>query len=305
MWNARKPYYDSLVLAAHGDALTEQPAARQSDITTVFPAYEKFWRYHVCPATRRPDGIDFRHGVADIISIIVQRNYTVFVYVVESRELLAKAMHGDAGPRNRDYYCSLMYAGNALQVLTELQNAICGRPTSGGLGTVRCLSAKLGVPLDPFPDWNDNWKAERESAANYRNYVTHQGWVYSVYHQASGKQLVCKRDDFQSREPWTWTHAARMYKANPSSWIEIGESCRGIVEDTVAFLDLAYERFLKVMEPLLPNPDYQQLWGWRDDQPTTATGNRSVRIAPSWMCGSTASPVDTRPKPPGSGQEIV
>ncbi len=314
VWNAAKPFYDQLTLAVDGDGQAEQPAARNDNINGVFPAYEKFWRHHVCPATQRPHGINFRQGVADIISIIVQRNYSVFVYAVEAREFIAKARQGDTGPRNRNYYVALMYAGNALQVFTELRRALCGKPDRRNMGTMNDLSRELGVQFDPFPDWNSNWKAEQESASNYRNYVTHQGWFYSVFQQATGKQYVLNRDEFRPREPWTWTHAENDYRSNPSGWIEFDKSCQGIVDDTIAFLDLAYEKIAAVMEPLLVIADYQRLWGWQDHQPIpaagiatpqVATGNRTTGIAPSWLCGSTSSPVDTRPRPPGSGEEIV
>ncbi len=49
--------------------------------------------------------------------------------------------------------------------------------------------------------------------------------------------------------------------------INLVDACRGIVDDTIAFLDLAYEKINSVMAPLLENPDYQRLWGWRDRQP--------------------------------------
>lgn len=314
MWNAAKPFYDKLTLAVDGERLAEQPAALNGNITGQFSNYERFWRYHVCPATQRPNAITFRPRVADIVSVIVQRNYSVFVYAVEARQFLTKARQGDTGPRDRNYIIALMYAGNALQVFTEFQRAVCGKPEPDNLGGIRCLSVELGVSIVPFPDWRENWKAERESASNYRNYITHEGWPYCVFQQATGKTLVLRPDALKAKGACTWKRAENDYAANPSNWIEFGDSCQGIVNDTIAFLDLGYERIVSEMEPLLVNPTYQRLWGWYDNQPippaTTASaptppGGTAKGTTPSWMSGSTSSPVDTRPRTSGSGETIV
>src|SRR5262249_22639709 len=59
-------------------------------------------------------------------------------------------------------------------------------------------------------------------------------------HQACGRTLVLKRDAFQTRTPYTWTHAESDYTNNPQDWVGLEDACKGIVDDTTAFLDRAY-----------------------------------------------------------------
>src|SRR5438552_8922884 len=119
-------------------------------------------------------------------------SYSVLGYLADALDSLSKVQAGDLGHRNRNCRDAITYAGNALQVMTELQNAVCGKPN--GLKGMKTLSQELAVPIDPFPDWHTNWKADRESTANYRNYLTHQGLFYTVRNQATGETLVLGRD---------------------------------------------------------------------------------------------------------------
>jgi hypothetical protein len=263
LWNSSKPFYDQLTLAQHGDP-AEQYATTTLGVGKLLPHYEQFWRYHVCPATTRPTGIIFRPGVADVVSVIAQRNYTVFMYLIEALEHWRLVDGGDLGPRHRNCYIALMYAGNALQVFAEFQTALCGKP--GSLNGVADLATQLGVSIDPFPDWKQTWQYDRDLVSTYRNYLTHQGWFYTVYKSATKQLLVLKPDRFTPKVAYSWTHADRDYALNPDHWFPIQDLCRLVVNDTVAFLDLAYEKICKELKHLLTVPTYQTLWGWQPNQ---------------------------------------
>jgi hypothetical protein len=319
LWNTAESFYEGLTLGSDGDP-AERYGASQHGLDRLFSQYETFWKRHICPATNRPESITFRPGVADIVSVITQRNYTIFTYLLEAYEFLTPVLQDNYGVRKRNCYTAIMYAGNALQVFRELQLALYGgKDWPNGMNH---LADELGVCIDPFPDWSQNWQPDRDSASNYRNYVTHQGCFYSVFHQASGEILVLKRDAFKKKATYTWTQADTDYASNPGGWTKLGEACNGIVDDTTAFLNRAYNRIVSELDKQLTNPVYQRLWGWKDDQPIPGTAAaKATVIAPStWshvsMAASTSSAVDSSPippkpgffathRPPGSGDKIV
>lgn len=299
MWAAAKPYYDSLTLANDGDSV-EMEAASSSPLPSAFPHYQTFWKRHVCPATNRPQDICFRPGVADIVSVITQRSYSVFTYMLDAYESLSLVMKGDYGSRKRNVNTTIMFAGNALQVFAELQSALCGVPRV--LNGMNDLSRELGISVCIFPDWNTHWANNRESASKYRNYLTHQGIPYSVTHAASGRILVLQRDTYLNAT-YTWTQADGHYASRPHDWVDLAVACKEVVEDTTAFLDLAYERILAQLDGHLSNPAYQRLWGWKDNQPipsmssaclvqTTTPQRHSVNLS---MSASTSSAVESKP----------
>lgn len=305
-WTSAKPFYDALTLATDGDSV-EQEAAQKYGLDKRFRHYEIFWKRHICPATERPHGITFRPGVADIISVLAQRSYTVLVYMLESFEYLGMVKQGSAGPRQRHCYISLMFAGNALQVFTELQRALSGSPSS--LSGMKDLATEIGTSISLFPDWDTHWKPARESAVNYRHYLTHQGRFYSVLQQATGQILVLKRSAFKPNMTHTWTHAESDYISRPANWIDLADACQDVFDDTLDLLERAYQQIVTVLDPFLLRADYQRLWGWQDRTHTPvpaalrSASSGTVPTAPVWMTGSTASGVDERP--PGSGEMIV
>jgi hypothetical protein len=122
------------------------------------------------------------------------------------------------------------------------------------------VAAELGVAINPFPDWKANWAADREMASKYRHYLVHEGLVYTVHVATSGEVLVLGCAAFAASV--NWKHAEASYNAKPSEWQSLVTVCQAVFRDTVAFIDLTYERLLDKMDPLLTNPAYQRLWGW-------------------------------------------
>lgn len=88
-WAAAKPFYDQQTLVSNGEPLVEQYGARVHGMGQLFPNDERFWRYHVCPATGRPNNKYFLEDVHDITQLVGQRSFTVFAYALESLERLA------------------------------------------------------------------------------------------------------------------------------------------------------------------------------------------------------------------------
>ncbi len=88
LWKASEGFYRQLTLAQHGDPL-EQRFAGRGDLVTLFPKYEAFWRLHVCPATRRPLGTDFRGGTSDIVCKLAELSYSVLNKLLDAADSLA------------------------------------------------------------------------------------------------------------------------------------------------------------------------------------------------------------------------
>src|SRR5438132_13331642 len=172
LWQAHASFYNGLTLAADGDP-AEREIAVSFDLNKILPKCEELWKRHVCPATTRPEGITFRKNICPAVPLIAQRSYSVLAYLADALDSLSQVRAGNLGRRNRHCRDTIVYAGNALQVMTELQSAACGIPH--GLDGMKTLSQELGARIDPFPDWQSNWEAKRKSAANYRNYLTHHG----------------------------------------------------------------------------------------------------------------------------------
>lgn len=261
LWTASAGFYNGLTLVQHGIA-PEQEFARRRALSAAFSRYEPFWRRHVCPATIRPYGAEFRSGISDIVCKVAATSYSIMCKLLDAEDSLAKVQAGDLGDRYRNWRDAIEAAGNALQLATELQFAVAGNPKDATLPSV---ANQLGLTINPFPDWKANWAADREMASKYRHYLVHEGLVYTVQDATSGEVLVLGRNAFAAGV--NWKHAEASYNVNPSDWQSLVTVCQAVFGDTIAFIDLTYERLLDRMDPLLTNPAYQQLWGW--DNSTT------------------------------------
>jgi hypothetical protein len=264
LWTASESFYNGLTLSQYGIA-PEQEFASRRGLSTAFPRYGEFWKRHVCPATTRPCGTDFRSGISDIVCKVAATSYSVMCKLLDAEDSLGKVQAGDLGERYRNWRDAIEAAGNALQLATELQFAVAGNPRDTTLPSV---AAELGVAINPFPDWKKNWAANRETASKYRHYLVHQGLVYTVHVEPSGEVLVLGYAAFAAGV--NWKHAEASYNAKPSEWQSLATVCQAVFDDTVAFIERTYERLLDRLDLLLTNPAYQRLWGW-DNNTTPAT----------------------------------
>src|SRR5258707_657915 len=101
LWKASESFFNGLTLARHGDA-TERDFATRPGLMHLFPRIEEFWKRHICPATNRPSGIDFRPGICDIVCEIAQTSYSISSNLMDAWDSLAKVKAGDRGDRNRN-----------------------------------------------------------------------------------------------------------------------------------------------------------------------------------------------------------
>ena len=257
LWTSREAFYNGLTLARDGITLEQQFAARPA-LMRQFPQLEAFWKRHVCPATMRPHSQAFRPGISAIAEKVARASYSVVGKLLDADDSLAKVLAGDLGPRYRNWRDAIEAAGNALQLTTELQFAVADKKAKKP--TAASLAGRLGMVLDPFPDWKTHWAADRDKAAAYRNYLVHEGLVYTVTVQPTGEVLVLGPAGFGAGVSWMQADAS--YTANPGHWRPLAEVAQAVLGDTMAFIDLTYGRLIRVMDPLLVSPAYQALWGW-------------------------------------------
>src|SRR5690349_12986311 len=89
LWAASASFYNGLTLAQHGIA-PEQEFAGRAGLRAAFPRYEQFWKRHVCPATTRPYGAEFRSGISDIVCKIAATSYSTMCKLLDAEDSLAK-----------------------------------------------------------------------------------------------------------------------------------------------------------------------------------------------------------------------
>ena len=259
-WTARRGSYDRLVLAKDGDTQERQFGA---EFQSQFPNYEALWRYHVCPATRRPIDIDFLDGVGDVVARFVQTNYSVFLFLVEASQFLEELRKGNLGERRRNCYLAIICAGNSMQLFTEMQEAVEGpREEPRHRKPSKSYSSELAERIKVFPDWGEKWSPTRRLVIGYRNYLTHAGVPYVV--QGEKGLMVVSFAAFKDAAGLTWTGARRMWKENPSAFVTLPQAVEDAVAVTFKWLNDAYGRMKDTLDPLLTSASYQRLWGWSE-----------------------------------------
>jgi hypothetical protein len=292
LWIANKSFYDGLTLARDGVAEEQEFASRHA-LASEFPNYERFWKLHVCPATNRPHDAGFRTKTSAMVRTIAKASFAVLVKLLDADDSLATILAGDLGDRNRNARDTIEAAGNALQLASELCYAVGGNPNKPKLPS---LARELSVPIDLFPDWDADWKVDRDNASEYRHALVHDGLPYTVNIAATGEVLVLGRASF--KPGINWEPAQASYTASPGDWQPLGTVCTEIFRDTVAFINRTYERLLSTMQPLLTNPAYQQAWGW-DDSTTTVKRPPMPAVNSTLQIGSSSITVMQFTVPPG------
>jgi hypothetical protein len=260
-WKANEGFYNRLTLEKDGDNFENDFASR--DFAHQFPNYAEFWKRHVCPATNRPRDIMPRAGTSDIVCRIMQTSYSILIKLLDASDSLAMVQAGNLGSQNRNSRDAIEASGNALQLASDLQSTLSGKPAPKK--PKPNLFGVLNVRIDLFPDFDTNWKPSRDSASEYRRYLIHEGLFYTVQNQITGETLVLDRASFLAGVAWRDANAS--YRANPAAWKGLETVCKEVFDETVGFIDRTYEQLVAKMNALLTNPDYQQLWGWNNHCP--------------------------------------
>jgi hypothetical protein len=255
-WNARRHYYDGLTIREDGDVL-ERMAARDYGFETSFPSYERFWKFNVVPSSPKPQGeIGFRPGSHTSVRHISQHSYSVLHNLVQAERFAEIVSSGAFGFLNVNIQCLTIFAGNALQLLAELQ-----RTVEKELGP-----ALTGNHLTVLPDWKTVWEPRRDRILNYRHYLTHRGLMITHCRSIDGVVVphVLSPDALRARQPHptAWAYADDGVDPDGPDWVPFPPAAISMLNDALAFCNDVYRRMCDTLEPHLPTEPYQTAWGW-------------------------------------------
>jgi hypothetical protein len=256
-WNLWEPSFMNVTLLNDGDDV-EMEGATKYKLDTRFPNYEYFWKRHVVPATNRPANCDHRKFIDPVFTEVTEVSHGVYYDLVKAERALVLVKHGVYG----DSRCSncqeaLLHGGNAMQKYDDLQR--------------RCmkvrLSARLGKPLIVWnrAQFTAQWKARYDKLSAYRNFLTHTNTPQIIFvPQAYGTTMphVPHEDHFLRYKPLTWPEQEARFQTHQSEWDALWQVCERVQDQTIAYLNDAYAEVIKILDPLVTDEDYQDLWGW-------------------------------------------
>jgi hypothetical protein len=270
-WEMMKPDFDRLELRQDGD-YSEIDAFSIAFSDGCFSNYERFWRYHVAPASRRPDKIWFREGTDERICKLAQTSFSTFRNIFEAVAQLSIIGCEGLGDRERNVTIAMVFAGNALEMFDSLN------------GTAKNLFNKLSgddYPKPLIPDWN---KRSGELSV-YRDHIVHHGTLMMLTSDTA-PPLVLRRDLLKKYDHPNWAQILKDHGGIISHWQDIGNACRDVVVETLVLLDDCYANLVDQMDKLLCNPKYQVLWGWADGMETYDPTLRLYSYPPGSGTGS-------------------
>jgi hypothetical protein len=76
---------------------------------------QEFWRYHIAPATNRPEGTRLSDNIRGITSRLAERSYEIYCNVSDALDELAEIKKGLKPPRYRSCLNVLRFSGDALR----------------------------------------------------------------------------------------------------------------------------------------------------------------------------------------------
>jgi hypothetical protein len=184
-WHELKDFYDLLSISHSGEPV-EEYGARVHHIVPIDDArprrnclgnLEKFWQYHVAPATNRPDAIGLSENIKPVIALIVMLNYEVYCNIVDAldefgeveedrnKELEEQRMLPHM--HTRHWLNVLRFAGDAVMLFEGLRSAIASdEPKEINLAN------QLAVEIR-FRDGRSGFWHERKKLKTYRNMLVH------------------------------------------------------------------------------------------------------------------------------------
>jgi len=256
IWVARKPSYDQLKLAMNGDD-SERAAFGYHPWAISFGNYERFWRYHVAPASRRPFGIELRPEADEVICDLAQRSFSTFRNIFEAAEQCKILKVDGLGERERNATIALHFAGDALGVFCGLDNAAVE------------IGKRLSVNIQSARELLPNWKLRYDRLKIYRDYLSHQGTLMTLV-APNALPLVLRPEYIVGNGNINWVSILREHLSKDSHWQELPAACYGVADEVLKMINEGYGVLTDVMEELLIRPEYQRLWGWTCEMDTAS-----------------------------------
>jgi hypothetical protein len=246
-WEKSRPFYEALTLARHGDE-TEQYGADNYGLDRRWPAYERFWRFHVAPATERPAGIAIREGVAQLVLDLILANYQTFCRVVSACDFTALLQTDVGFTRDEDWQRLLAFHDKALAEFSK---------TAGS--AARLLTA-LDLPSGPVPLQREDWRSLFESHRAYQAYLValDQESVEWVADDECRIATVLPPEEVPAaRDLGRSADAARGVPRR-----RLVDAARNHLDDLISLLNVGLEQVIAALEPAQGSRTYLRLQGW-------------------------------------------
>jgi len=269
VWTIWEAAYRQMELSTEGDPM-EIGFANGYNLSRIFPNYEKFWRFHVAPATNRPVDLDHRPTAAKEVCVIMTLSYSILNDLFDATLAMAELRRGVYGDRYKNFKDAVKSAGDGLQKFTDFQRSIENDLARALHRTIQVWSHE---------EWKTTWEPRREKIINYRNYLTHISSAPRILLVPSpgGGEVphVLRRDFVVLGQYPTWNEQSELYASNPERFGTFMEIYDELYAETAGWLNDAYAKVIESMDPLLPEPSYHFLWGW--DQSRYGSGSGPPR----------------------------
>lgn len=254
-WETQKAILDGLTIQKDGDVL-EKHAEYFHFLRKRLPNYEAFWRYVICPASDKPNQIvGFRPDASKEIRRISQLSYSTLQNLIQSDKFASAIQVGDFGFFDANIQCCIIFSGNALQLMSELQNEI-----------EEVLRQLLNSKVQIFPSKDDQFLKTRARLVKYRNYFTHSGLILKIPSKdIPGVSFIPKPDKIVStrEESTVWVYADELSGIKEEDYIRFDFAAVELKNEIWDFVDACYQRFLQSICPHLESAGIQKTWGWK------------------------------------------
>jgi hypothetical protein len=245
-WERSRTFYASLTLARDGDE-TEQYGAENYRLGERWPAYERFWRFHVAPATERPASIAIREGVARPVSEMIRANYQTFCRVVSACDYTAMLQTDVSYTRVEDWGRLLSSHAAAVESFAEL------------VASAARLLTTLGLPPGPLPPDREEWRSLFERHQAYQSYLAgvEPGSVAWITDEKRRIAIVLGPETVVSASPLAGS-------ADPAtgSSRRLVDAARLHLDDLIHVLNVGSGQLIELLEPAQASRAYHRLWGW-------------------------------------------
>jgi hypothetical protein len=279
-WQSLQDAYKSLTFASEPFEAVEEYGVRVHELDKRLSNVQLFWRYHIAPATNRPDGTHLSERIRQIPSRMAERSYEIYCNISDAMDELFIVEEGLKPPRYRSCLNVLRFTGDALMLFDSLIDMIGVKTPSQKLSNDFSISKLFKTKLVLFPDWyhGRNWNRERDHLIAYRNMLVHHGrpWLHFTGHQQEGPPYVldakhCRLDSSKhedKREFLTWAKQISMFRDRNErgKFIRLDKACEAVCDNTINWINEAYGRVVeKLDEVLSDNPKlfdvYRSQWG--------------------------------------------
>jgi hypothetical protein len=278
-WKSLKTVYGRLRFDSPPYERVEADGIEKHNLNEKLPYVQEFWRFHIAPATNRPDNIYLRDGSHPVMSRMAERSYEIYCNISDALDELEIVKTGGAiPPRYRPCLNVLRCAGDALQLFNELVHVVGKKDSSQDTSTNKpsSLTKILGAETVLFPNWErEGWGDRRRTAIAYRNMLVHHGrpWLNFEGDDYVGTPYVLASEHCVHRRYRksfeTWTRQRSMFQdpKERNKFVSIFDACSEACDLTISFLNDGYRQIVEKLDALLvQNPskfrEYRRLWGW-------------------------------------------